>query len=104
MVQFKLTTRKGTSRIDLGPVLDIRAAEPLKDVLRKALSKGKPLAVDAASIERMSTPCIQILIAAATAMKDTDTAFTLMSPSDAFIDSFNELGLFPVLKQWSIEG
>ena len=104
MVQFKLTTRKGTSRINLGPVLDIRAAEPLKDVLRKALSKGKPLAVDAASIERMSTPCIQVLIAAATAMKDTDTAFTLMSPSDAFIDSFNELGLFPVLKQWNIEG
>ena len=104
MVKFKLTTRKGTSRIDLGSVLDIRAAEPLKDVLRKALSKGKPLAVDVASIERMSTPCIQILIAAATSMKEADTAFTLLSPSDAFIDSFNELGLFPVLKQWSIEG
>ena len=104
MVQFKLTTRKGTSRINLGPVLDIRAAEPLKDVLRKALSKGKPLAVDAASIERMSTPCIQILIAAAAALKEADTNFTLMSPSDAFIDSFNELGLFPVHKQWNIEG
>ena len=104
MVKFKLTTRKGTSRIDLGSVLDIRAAEPLKEVLRKALSKGKPLTLDAGSIERMSTPCIQVLIAAAAVMKQAEAVFTLARPSDAFIESFNELGLFPVLKQWDIEG
>ena len=104
MVKFKLTARKGISRIDLGSVLDIRAAEPLKEVLRKALSKGKPLTLDAGSIERMSTPCIQVLIAAATALKEAGAVFTLASPSDTFIESFNELGLFPILKQWTIEG
>ena len=104
MMNFKLTTRKGTSRIDLGSVLDIRAAEPLKEVLRKAISKGKPLTLDVGSVERMSTPCIQVLIAAATVMKEAGAVFTLAGPSDAFIESFNELGLFPVLKQWNIEG
>ncbi|MHC4447657.1 MAG: STAS domain-containing protein [Planctomycetota bacterium] len=104
MVKFKLTTRKGTSRIDLGSVLDIRAAEPLRDVLRRAISKGGPLALDAGSVDRMSTPCIQILIAAAAAVKEAETTFTIVGPSDTFIESFNELGLFPVLKQWNIEG
>ncbi len=104
MAKFKLTARKRISRIDLGSVLDIRAAEPLKNVLRKAISKGKPLTLDVGSVERMSTPCIQVLISAATVMKEAEAVFTIASPSDTFIESFNELGLFPVLKQWNIEG
>ena len=80
------------------------AAAPLKEVLQKALAKGCPLTLDAGSVERLSTPCVQILLAAVTAMKAADVSCTLLRPSDAFIDSFNDLGLFPVLKQWTIEG
>lgn len=103
MTDFKLTTRKGVSRINLGDVLDITAAASLKAVLLKALDKGQPLVLDAGSVERLSTPCIQILLAGATALQTADLAFTLLRPSDAFIDSLNELGLFPILKQWDIE-
>ena len=99
----KLTTRKGKSHLKLSPVLDIRAAEPLKGAMQKAREKGYPLAIEAGSVERLTTPCIQVLIAAAAALKDADVSFALIAPSDPFIDAFNELGLFPVLKQWNIE-
>ena len=99
----KLTTRKGKSRLKLGCILDIRAAEPLKGVLQKARDKGHPLIIEAGSVERLTTPCIQVLLAAAEALKEAGISFTLSKPSEAFVDSFNELGLFPALKQWNIE-
>jgi len=55
---------KKDSRITLGPVLDIRAASPLRDGLQKALKRGKPIVLDAAQVDRLSTPCIQVLLAA----------------------------------------
>ncbi len=104
MTKFRLTTRKGISRLNLGELLDLNAAAPLKEALQKAVAKGCPLTLDAGSVERLSTPCVQILIAAVTAIEAVGLSCTLLRPSDAFIDSFNDLGLFPVLKQWTIEG
>ncbi len=103
MIGFDLKTNDDGAEIELASVMDMRAAEPLKATLLEALAGQQPLSIKADAVDRMSTPCIQVLIAAATAMQRTEMPFKLTGPSDAFIDAFNDLGLFPVLKQWDIE-
>ncbi len=103
MTSFDLKTTDNGAEIELASVMDMRAADPLKTALLEALAGQQPLSIKADAVDRMSTPCIQVLVAGATAMQRTDMPFKLTGPSQAFIDAFNDLGLFPVLKQWDIE-
>ena len=104
MADFELTTKGETARIALPGVLDFSTAESLKAVLQEALDAGKPLTLDAGEVARLSAPCMQVLITAERAMKSAEVPFTLANPSDAFVDTFNDLGVFSHLKQWTIEG
>lgn len=102
-MDLKLESSDDASRLDLPPVMDIAVAGELHGALRQAAERGMPLTINAESVERMSTPCAQVLLAAANTMTRSNMAFTLASPSDGFIEAFSDLGLFPVLKQWNIE-
>ncbi len=104
MGDFTLNTNGDGAQLTLPAVLDLCAAEPLKAAFEEALGGGRPLTVDAESVERLSTPCIQILIAAEAGAKAAEQPFKLAKPSDAFIDTFSDLGVFSLLKQWDIEG
>lgn len=103
MKTIRTSTRKGVCRVHLGSTLDMRATDRLKQAFEKALVKGRQIKIDASSVERLSTACIQILIAATVAMTKAGIPFTLMRPSETFIESFNDLGLDSVLSQWNIE-
>ncbi len=104
MADVRLTKRGKTAKIALPEVLDLSTAAPLKTALAAALEGDRPIVVDAGRVIRLSTPCLQVLIAAERAMKAADVAFTLANPSDAFVDTFNDLGVFSHLKQWTIKG
>jgi chemotaxis protein CheX len=99
----QLAGGKKDSRITLGAVLDIRAAEPLREALRKAVKRGKPILIDAGQVARLSTPCIQILLSAGKDAGDTATRMTLAQASDAFVAAFSDLGLFASLMSWQAE-
>ena len=94
---------KKESRITLGPVLDIRAAGPLRDGLQKALKRGKPIVLDAAQVDRLSTPCIQVLLAAGKTAEAGGGRIQLAQASDAFVAAFSDLGLFAALMSWQAE-
>jgi anti-anti-sigma regulatory factor len=94
---------KKDTRISLGPVFDIRAAGPLREALLKALKRGKPVTVDAAQVERLSTPCIQVLLAAGKTAEAGGGRLALAQASDAFIAAFSDLGLFASLMSWQVE-
>lgn len=100
---FRILARGKGSHCDLGATLDLRAAQPLKNALLRALGKKKSLVLEASSVERLSTACIQLLIAAGTAFKEADLAFSLQNPSATLAESFNDLGLRPVLEEWRLE-
>lgn len=104
MADIVLNKKSKTATIALPEILDLSAAEPLKAALAEAVDAGKPLTLDAGAVARLSTPCLQVLIAAERAMKAADVPFTLANPSDAFVDTFNDLGVFSHLKQWTIAG
>lgn len=99
----QLANGKKDSRITLGAVLDIRAAEPLRDALRKAAKRGKPIVIDAGQVARLSTPCIQMLLAAGKETGDGTNRMTLAQTSDAFVAAFSDLGLFASLMSWQAE-
>ena len=104
MADVRLTKSGKTASIALPEVLDLSTAASLKTALAAALEDRRPITLDAGQVSRLSTPCLQVLIAAERAMKAADVPFTLVNPSDAFVDTFNDLGVFSQLKQWTIKG
>ena len=54
-----------TTQIKLPAVLDATAAAGLKSALLAGLGSGQALEVDASDVQRVTTPCLQILVAAA---------------------------------------
>lgn len=94
---------KKETRIAFGPVLDIRAAAHLRDGLSKALARGKPVVIDAGQVERLSTPCVQVLLAASKSAEAAGGRLTLTQASDGFVAAFSDLGLFGNLMNWQAE-
>jgi anti-anti-sigma regulatory factor len=94
---------KKETRVTLGPVLDIRAATALRDGLQKALKRGRPVIVDAAQVDRLSTPCIQVLLAAGRHAESASCRLVLAQASDPFIAAFGDLGLFADIMRWQAE-
>ena len=86
--------------IDLACDLDLSVAGELKDQLLDAVHGDSDLVVDASSVERLTTPCVQILIAAARSLTEQGSGLVLKSPSEPFVSAFSDLGLSAVMQQW----
>ncbi|SOD90210.1 STAS domain-containing protein [Caenispirillum bisanense] len=90
--------------VTLPGTLDNGVAAPLKEAFLEALAAGKPvLAVEAGAVERLSTACIQVLIAAGRAAAEAGREFVVMRPGEPLIAAFDDLGLFSVMMGWRIE-
>lgn len=72
----------------LPAVLDLAAAEGFLDVMRRRVSTGSRLRMDASEVEMLTLPCIQIILAA---LRDC-SPITIENPSPAFVSAFEELG------------
>ena len=48
----------------LAPVLDLTQADSLKAELLAAFAQGAPVALEAGAVQRVSSPCLQVLVAA----------------------------------------
>jgi two-component system, chemotaxis family, chemotaxis protein CheY len=77
------------TRLKLPTALDMAAAAGLLDTLRGRLAAEPRLRLDASEVETLTTPCIQILLAA----RRTFDQMSVDSPSAAFISAFADLGL-----------
>jgi anti-anti-sigma regulatory factor len=87
--------------IDLAPVLDGPAANGLRDVLSKAIASNEPVRVNAGPVERISTGCVQLLLAGARSAAMTGNTFAVSDHSDAFTAAFDDLGLREILEDWT---
>ena len=87
-----------TLSLSLDPILDLRAAGPLKVLFQQGLSHGLPLTLDASAVGRMSTACVQLLTALALETQKRGTPLVLKKSSPAFDAAFVNLGLADILK------
>jgi chemotaxis protein CheX len=76
----------------LPPSLDLTEAEGLCQALRDRLHEGA-LLLDASMVERISTPCLQVLAAAAASAMRRGAEFRLRHASTAFSAAIADLGL-----------
>ena len=83
--------------LTLDPVLDLRAAAPLKDALLQGLERKIPLLIDAGQVNRMSTACVQVLTAFMLEAQKIGTSLSLKNSSTAFDAAFADLGLAHIL-------
>jgi anti-anti-sigma regulatory factor len=87
--------------IALAPVADMAVARDLTMALRDALARQVPVVVDAAVVEELSTPCAQVLAAAAASFGEANVALAFRQPSDAFISAITRIGLYAAMMRWS---
>jgi chemotaxis protein CheX len=66
----------------LEPILDLKAAQPLKVALTE--HRGGPLQLDASGVERLGGLCLQVLIAARRAWSEEGHDMTIEPRSAAF--------------------
>lgn len=101
MSSIRWSEEDGQVRLGLPNDLDLSMAQPLLDSLRAAIKSASPVVVQAESVERVSTACVQALIAAARDTADHGGSFAILAPSDALTEACEDLGLASWLKQWS---
>jgi chemotaxis protein CheX len=85
--------------VTLPAVADLTEAGPLKQHLEKALASGNGLTVDASAVQRVSSPCLQVLVAGVTAFANAGGAsLSISNPSEAFRETASVLGLMNALE------
>jgi two-component system chemotaxis response regulator CheY len=84
-----MTTGQTGMPIVLPAVLDLSAAEGFLATMLQAGESEEPVHVDASSVETITLPCIQIILAA----KRADSRLTVTDPSAAFLSAFADLGM-----------
>jgi anti-anti-sigma regulatory factor len=85
--------------VTLPAVADLTEAGPLKLRLEEALASGTGLTVDASAVQRISSPCLQVLVAGVAAFaKAGGAALAIGNPSEAFRETATVLGLMNALE------
>ena len=85
----------------LPAILDITKAQELHGHMVDRLNVG-PVVVDASAVDRVSTPCIQVLLAAARSADGAGTSFRIADASEALRAALVDLGLQAEFKNWMV--
>ncbi len=85
----------------LPEILDVGAADTLKQDLSEVFSDSGQVIIDGCQVERIATPAVQLLLAVANDCDVQDRSFALKNPSQSVICAFEDLGLSKQLQRWS---
>jgi chemotaxis protein CheX len=84
---------KPAAALCLQSSLDLTRADSLHATLITSFEQDGPLTIDGSTVERVSTACIQLLVAAALKARDHDRPFSLHKPSAVLAQAVRDLGL-----------
>jgi|SRR5690348_10680053 len=90
---MRMSALSDRDTLALPPMLDAQAAEDLLAQLRDRVLAGLPVVVTGATVERVATPALQVLVAAARDARARRVPFRLATPSDCLADAIASLGL-----------
>lgn len=77
--------------LELHNVLDMIAAPALRESFLQ--SEGNAIVVNAAPVQRLGAQCLQVILAAKKTWEAGDIEFVLDSPSEAFVETAQLMGL-----------
>ncbi len=87
-------------KISDSSILDISEANSLRDKLIHSIEGADEITIDATGVERITSPCIQVLLAAAHHLHKRRGHFHLL-PSQPIRETMCLLGLEKTLSEWS---
>jgi chemotaxis protein CheX len=90
-----------TDAFALPAILDITKAQELRGHMVDRLN-GSAVLLDASAVDRVSTPCIQVLLAAAQSAELAGTSFRIANASAALWAALADLGLQAEFKNWMV--
>ena len=82
-------------RVVLPAIADLTVAADLKQSFIEALDSGRGIEVNAGEVQNITSPCWQILVAAAKTFREggVETLFAVTSASPAFREAAETLGI-----------
>jgi anti-anti-sigma regulatory factor len=98
---MKAATRQRAKALALPAIMDIGNAQELMDSLVAALEQSPVLRLDGSKTTQVSTPAVQILLAASQSAAEGGGKLVVAKPSQALKDAFENLGLPNQLSEWS---
>jgi anti-anti-sigma regulatory factor len=90
-----------TATLTLAPISDAGAAPALKESLSPLVLKGVSVRLVAGEVERITTPCMQVLIAADRALAPRHAGLMVKDVSGQMRQAFGEMGLAAELDRWT---
>jgi anti-anti-sigma regulatory factor len=91
-------TDDGRQVLLLPQVCDLSIALRLKEQLAEGLAAGTGLVLDGEAVQRITSPCLQLIAAAAKSFREAGgPCLTISNPSVAFCDAVTALALGPAL-------
>ena len=87
------------SLVSLPPIANLTAAADLRHSLIDALHSGKSVEIEASAVQNITSPCWQVLLAAAKSFgaAGTPASFVVTNPSTAFAEAASTLGIAQLL-------
>lgn len=98
---FPIKVDNNEAILQLTPVLDMSAADELLMALQNGVAHHQSLTLDAADVDRVSTPCMQVILAASIKIEKAGGVFAISNVSPGFERGIRELGLTDYLNKWS---
>lgn len=86
-----MAAKKADKKISLAAVLDLNEASTLRGKLVGL--RGNNVVIDASSVERAGTLCVQVIMAAAKTWDEDKLSFTFSKVSDAFHKTMQLIGV-----------
>ncbi|TXG83625.1 MAG: STAS domain-containing protein [Sphingomonadales bacterium] len=83
----------GLVRIRLPDTLDLACAADLRSSLVDAINESSAIAIDASGVRSLTTPCIQVLLAASKDAQKRNAKIFVESASAPFLRAIEEIGL-----------
>jgi anti-anti-sigma factor len=83
--------------VNCGEALNISNAANLYDQLQKALEKSSAIELDAASVEKVDTAGLQVIVALGRELEKSGGSIVWKNPSDTLMQAATTLGLKPFL-------
>jgi len=90
-------------RIDLPATLMLGQAGQLQSALLEAVSQHAPVIIDARNVDRLSTACIQLLVAFTAAAANARIDVSISGQSASFAEAFEATGLSATIRKWEVK-
>ena len=86
--------------IELPSSLEIRDAGEFLATIKCGLESGDNLTINASEVDRITTPCIQIIMSAIKTLDAKGGSCTIKSPSKPFLQAFEDLGAAELVEKY----